>query len=264
VGNAALDERDCAPAGDLSIMRVFMNRVLGRLVDLRKGEVVPALRACLLLTLIIGGHTLLETARDALFLGKLPANRLAIVYALIAVLAFAVAGPNARFVRRFGERRALLITLLGAAVGTIALYLCPPTPAVVFTIYIWSAFLGTIIVVQFWMFLAHLFTPSQGKRLFGPIAAGGVVGAVAGASGAAAALAIVPVRALLPGATGAFVLAALLSTTMDTAFAQEPAHRRAHAASEPLEDPPSEPEPGPEEPRRSGLTLLWSPCLPPP
>lgn len=175
----------------------------------------PAVLSFFLLALLIGGHTMLETARDALFLGKLPASRLPLVYALIAGLALVVAGPNARFVRRFGESRALVITLLSAAYGTTLLYLQRQTPIVVLAIYVWSAFLGTVIVVQFWMFLARVFTPSQGKRLFGPIAAGGVTGAIAGAAGAATALTVLPVHALLMGAAVAFLLAALLSTWID-------------------------------------------------
>ncbi|MBK8252733.1 MAG: MFS transporter [Polyangiaceae bacterium] len=169
----------------------------------------------LVLAVLIAGHTLLETARDALFLGKLPASSLSIVYASIALLALLVSTPNARFVKRFGERRALVITLLGAAFGTLVLYLMRPTPAVVFAVYVWSAFLGTVVVVQFWMFLAQLFTPSQGKRLFGPIAAGGVFGAVVGAGGAAAVLSFAPVRVLLLGGACLFLSCAFLSTTVD-------------------------------------------------
>ena len=87
---------------------LVMRRAPGPLIDVREGETRPAVRSFLLLALIIAGHTMLETARDALFLSKLPASRLALVYALIAGLALVVAAPNARFVRRFGESRALL------------------------------------------------------------------------------------------------------------------------------------------------------------
>ncbi len=213
-----------------------MSRVSGPLVDVRKGEARPAMRAFLLLGLIIAGHTMLETARDALFLGKLPANRLALVYALVAAVALLVAGPNARFVRRFGEGRALFVTLAGAAAGTVVLYLQPLTPAVVFGIYVWSAFLGTVMVVQLWMFFAQVFTASQGKRLFGPISAGGVTGAMLGAGAAAAALSVVPVKALLLGAAACLAAAALLSTTL-AAGARDAGGEEARPRED--EDPPA-------------------------
>src|SRR5262245_26044952 len=170
---------------ELSSTQLPMSRALGTLVDLREGERPAASRAFVLLALIIGGHTLLETARDALFLGTLPANRLAIVYALIAGLALIVTGPTARLAQRLGEGRAVCVTLIAAACGTMLLFALPMTGAVVFVVYVWSAFLGTVMVIQLWLFLARVFTPTQGKRLFGPIAAGGVAGAIAGAGGAA-------------------------------------------------------------------------------
>ena len=86
-----------------------MRRAPEPILDVRAGEARPALGSFFLLALLIGGHTMLETARDALFLGKLPVSRLSLVYGLIAVLALAIAGPNARFVRRFGESRALVL-----------------------------------------------------------------------------------------------------------------------------------------------------------
>ncbi len=39
---------------------------------------------------LLGSHMVLETARDALFLGSLPASRLPIVYIGIALVSFAV------------------------------------------------------------------------------------------------------------------------------------------------------------------------------
>lgn len=204
------------------------------LVDLRQGEAGPALRAFALLALLIGGHTLLETARDAIFLARLPASRLALVYGVVALVALVVSGPNARFARRFGEGRALVTTLIVAATGTVLLYLQPSGPVIAIAVYVWSAFLGTVVVVQFWLFAARVFTPSQGSRLFGPIAAGGVAGAIAGAGGAAAVLSVVPVRALLLGAAGAFVACALVAITLEPAPpAQRPAEPRAASSPPP-------------------------------
>lgn len=237
-----------------------MRAAKDRLVDVRPGEARPAVRSFLLLALLIAGHTMLETARDALFLGKLPASRLAPVYALIAGLALVVSGPNARFVRRFGEGRALLVTLLLAAYGTTALYLQRQTPAVAFAIYVWSAFLGTVLVVQFWMFLARVLTPSQGKRLFGPIAAGGVTGAIAGAAGATLLLDVLPVRDLLMGSAIAFVLCALLSTAIEPA-AEAPEHEHERERDPlPVDHRPSTP-PGPRSGGRGLAVIAKHPYL---
>ncbi|MDF2696415.1 MAG: translocase, partial [Labilithrix sp.] len=56
-----------------------MRRWLARLLDLREGEARPVLQSFFILFLLIGGHTMLETARDALFLTKLPPKQLNLV-----------------------------------------------------------------------------------------------------------------------------------------------------------------------------------------
>src|SRR4051812_27841565 len=107
-----------------------MGRLLARLMDLREGEAGPALQAFLALFGIIAGHTILETARDALFLSKLPPSRLTLVYVILAVVALLASRWNTRFVQRFGQRNALIFTLLAAAYGTTVIHFLAPTPAV--------------------------------------------------------------------------------------------------------------------------------------
>lgn len=193
--------------------------ILANIVDLREGEGSAVLRTFLTLFGIIAGHTILETARDALFLTKLPPSRLTLVYAVLAALALVVSSFNARFVRRFGPKNALVFSLVIAAYGTTLLHFVPQTAAALFALYVWSGLLGTVLGVQFWMLAGQRFTVAQGKRLFGPIAAGGVLGAVVGASLAAAALAAISVSALLLVAAGLFLVTAfhLTSSSADDA-----------------------------------------------
>jgi hypothetical protein len=186
-----------------------------RIVDLRPGEGELVAKTGLTLFGLIAAHTMLETARDALFLGTLPVSRLALVYALLAVLSLGAAQANGRFVSAFGRRNGLIFTLLGATFGTVVLYLLEPTRPVVFGLYVWTGLLGSIIVVQFWMLVGHAFTVAQGKRLFGLLAAGGVLGAVAGAASSAALLELVPVRELLGLAALAFLGTAFFLTTIE-------------------------------------------------
>ncbi len=186
--------------------------ILTRFFDLRAGESRLVLRTALILFGLIAAHTMLETARDALFLGKQPASQLTLVYGMLAGLSLAVARVNARFVSAFGRRNGLIFTLLAAAFGTVIFYLLPLSPSIVFGLYIWSGLLGTILVVQFWMLAGQNFTVAQGKRLFGPLAAGGVLGAVAGASFAVATLEYIEVRDLMLVAAGLFMATAMVLT----------------------------------------------------
>ncbi len=185
-----------------------MTQGLARLVDVRAGEAQPATRAFITLFGMIAGHTVLETARDALFLETLPAERLALVYLALAVIGLVVRAYNLRFIRRVGRRNAVVFTLVVAAFGTTLLHFQPITPTSVFAIYLWSGLLATVMVVQFWLLVGQLFTVAQGKRLFGPIAAGGVLGATVG------------------GVTGAAVLHTLEALGTGRATADDPAGAR--------------------------------------
>ncbi len=186
---------------------------LRRAVDIRPGEGRIALLTGATLALIIAAHTVVETARDALFLSKLPPERLTFVYALLAVLSLVVGAGSASLASRFGRRAALVFSLMACAYGAVLLYLRPVTETSVFVLYLGSGVVGTVLPLQFWMMAGQLFTVSQGKRLFGPIAAGGVLGAAVGGGAAALALRFVSTGSLLVLAAGVFVAAGLIVAT---------------------------------------------------
>ena len=195
-------------------MRGTLAGLLDRVVDVRRGEGGTVARVFLALFSLIAAHTILETARDALFLRKLPANRLAFVYVGLAVLTVMVTPVVTAMTRRFGRRNALVLGLVVSAYGTSVFHFLPRTSASIYALYIWSGILGATVTVQFWMLAGALFTVAQGKRLFGPVAAGGVLGAVFGATLAAAALELVAVHNLLLVAAGIHLATALLLTTV--------------------------------------------------
>jgi ATP/ADP translocase len=220
--------------------------MIERFIDVRRGEGTPALLALSTLFALIAGHTILETARDALFLERLPASSLALSYLALAALGLVLPIYNARFVRSFGRRNALVVTLMIAALGTTLWHFQPLSVAALYGLYLWSGLLGTALAVQFWMFAGQLFTVAQGRRLFPGIAAGGVLGAVAGGVVAAVALEIgarvsgqASVRALLLVAAACFIAAAFLLTAIPTEDVGTP-FRTAKAAA----------------PWRSGLAVL--------
>lgn len=161
---------------------------------------------------VVGGHTVIETARDALFLGTVPARQLAIVYAVVAVLALAVVRANRVLARTVGSRNGLIVSLIVAAFGNTLLHQRPPSATMVFVLYVWTALVGSLVLAQFWLVAARLFTPAQGKRLFPTISAGGVLGAMCGAGVAAVALRFVDSQRLLLLGSALFFGVALLAT----------------------------------------------------
>ena len=156
-----------------------------RLPELRPDERHGTLAAFLTIFGTLAGHTLLETARDALFLARLPASHLAFVYLAIAAAAVAFAQVP------WGRRRAsgpfgLSLLLAAGAVVTFLFWvlLRGAHPLEIYALYVWTGLLGSLAVLQFWMVLGDLYTLGEAKRLYSRVWTGSLLGATAGAAAA--------------------------------------------------------------------------------
>ena len=157
--------------------------MLDFLSDIRTEERRVAGAAFLTLFGIIAGHTILETARDALFLARLPPSQLPWVYlamALIAVLLSEMPSRKARR-RRLGGLSAALV---GAALVTFAFWALGSwkSPWALRALYVWTGLVGSLVVLKLWLILGEIYTITQAKRLYRVVGAGSVLGAVAGAA----------------------------------------------------------------------------------
>lgn len=130
----------------------------------------------------MAGHTVLETARDSLFLQHLPISQLPFTYLAIAVVALFAADINGRLRKQLDSRRALALTLMVAAAGSFGfsrlfkmrMEIAPHA------LYVWVAVGATLITGLFWLMLSELFTVADAKRHYATISAGGVLGAMVG------------------------------------------------------------------------------------
>ncbi|MCB9595719.1 MAG: hypothetical protein H6719_23555 [Sandaracinaceae bacterium] len=159
----------------------------GTILGVSVSDVRLAAAAGLTLFALLGGHTVLEVARDALFLATLPARELPFTYLAIALFAWLAVGIDRRLSTRLEQRRLAMITLLVAGAGTVGFYFAFGSDQwwvwwIPHLFYVWTGLISTFAVTQFWRLLAELFTIVEAKRLYSRIAAGGSLGAVAGAS----------------------------------------------------------------------------------
>jgi AAA family ATP:ADP antiporter len=187
---------------------------LGRFVDLRRDERALFFRLFSVLLLTVAGHTLLETARDALFLARLPARTLTLVYISAAIGMFVVTPLGVRLTRTIGARNALVLLLLCTAAGAFWFRIREPSQGVVFALYVFGTLSATLLIAQCWLLASSAFTATQSRRVSGPLAAAGVLGAIAGAGAASLLLEIASVRLLLGAAALAYFTAALVATTV--------------------------------------------------
>jgi AAA family ATP:ADP antiporter len=185
---------------------------LSRVVDVRREEIPAALQAFVILLLILLGHTVLETARDALLITRLPPRSLGIVYVAVAVCVLPAAALASKVSARLGPRRALGGSLVLASTALVVLFVLPTTQASVVGLYVASGLVGAVVVPQFWGLVGSFFTVAQARRLLGPIAAAGVIGATLGSTAAVGLLAVLRVKGLLLVASGILLLVVVVVT----------------------------------------------------
>ena len=185
--------------------------MLAWLADVRPEERRGVAAAFLTLFGILAGHTLLETARDALFLARLPATQLPWMYLALAAAAFLVSRVRLPSVGATAGPFSFSLLLVASAVVTLVFWLfrkATGTGALYF-LYVWSGLFGTIAAVRFWSVLSDVYTVTQAKRLYRIIGAGSVLGAIAGATVGGLVAARYPARSLLLASAIVVALTAL-------------------------------------------------------
>lgn len=186
-----------------------MLRRLGFLV--RSDERRDVAASFVFLMLFVGSHTVLETARDALFLSHVPANHLPFVYLAIAGLSFVIARVQLATARG-SSHRAMARWCVFGGLGSMALGLALPLfgHAGLYVLYVWPGVIATLALVQFWTLLAGIFTATQAKRLFGVVSLGSMIGAIAGSGGMTLLLRFATPRTLVVLAGVGFLVAAMV------------------------------------------------------
>lgn len=189
---------------------------MARLFDVRPEERRAAALAFAALLGITAAHTLVETARDALFLARVPVEHLPALYLAIAVAGLGTTRLGAILEKRRAAKGGateakggidpVAASLAGAAVITLAFWFAAATPTrvVLYALYVYSGMFAAWVAGRLWIRLGEVFTVAQAKRLYGLIGTGGVLGAVLGATVARASLVVLEVRHLL--AVGAALL----------------------------------------------------------
>jgi hypothetical protein len=186
--------------------------VLASLLGIRPEDRRVATFAFLTLLGLMTAHSLLETARDTLFLSHLPARDLPLAYVAIAVIAFLIAAVSRRFEGAVPRRIALSIALVlgGAITASFGFWVTSESTVALISLYVWTGVLATIVVVQFWLLVAHALDFGQAKRTFAIIGAGGLVGAVLGSATAGGLLMMVAPSSLLFVSGSIFAVTAAL------------------------------------------------------
>ena len=220
-------------------------------LDIREGERRNTFAAFATLLCITTGHTLLETARDAFFLAKMPASRLPWMYLVIVALALGLSQIKAaRADSKWGVAGSLVVAAAITTVFWTMMLGGKPTPTVLYALYVWTGLFGSWAMVQVWTLLGRAHTMTQAKRLYGFIGGGAVLGGVVGAVLARLSISLMSPRSAVLLAAGIFVLSALPCTAIKLpADAAPPPRRRARGRQNDDDEP--------RRPWSATASLLW-------
>jgi len=160
----------------------MFKRLFGSIVDVRRGEIMLTALMFLYYYLLLATYYFLKPARDSLFLVKLGAEQLPLVFMLTAVVVVPIVTIYSRASRALRLNQLINITTLVLIINLVILrWLLQFNHAAVFYIfYTWVSIYGALTTSQFWLLANGVFDATQAKRLFVLFGLGGIVGAFTG------------------------------------------------------------------------------------
>jgi AAA family ATP:ADP antiporter len=180
-------------------------RLLGRVIDLRREE-LPALLWCwLYIFAVLSSYYIMRPIRDEMGVAG-GVNNLPWLFTGTLVGMLLVNLPFAYLVKTLPRDRFIPLAYRFFAANivlfAVALYLADPAQTIWIgrVFFIWVSVYNLFVVSIFWQLNVDLFSPEQGKRLFGFLAAGATIGALVGSTVTASLARHVPATALLLGA----------------------------------------------------------------
>ena len=163
------------------------HRLLRRLIDVRPEEVSVLFWCWLYIFAVLSSYYIMRPIRDEMGIAG-GVNNLQWLFTGTLFGMVALNLPFAWLVKTLPRRRFIPLTYRFFALNILlfaaALWLAGPAATVwvgrVF--FIWVSVYNLFVVSIFWQLNVDLFSPEQGKRLFGFVAAGATIGAIAGSA----------------------------------------------------------------------------------
>ncbi|HTV46115.1 MAG TPA: MFS transporter [Stellaceae bacterium] len=184
-------------------------RLLRRFIDIRREEVAVVAWCWLYIFAVLSSYYIMRPIRDAAGVaGGVRNLQWLFTGTLIGMLVLNI--PFAYLVKKLPRSRFIPLTYRFFAANivlfAVALHYAGAAQAVWIgrVFFIWVSVYNLFVVSVFWQMNVDLFSPEQGKRLFGLIAAGASIGAIVGSSVTASLARVVSPLFLLLGA--AFLL----------------------------------------------------------
>ena len=163
------------------------HRVLSKMIDVRPNEAPALAWSWLYIFSLLSSYYIMRPIRDQMGVAG-GVNNLQWLFTgtLIGMLLLNL--PFSYLVKTFPREKFIAISyrffIANILLFALALYLATPEQTIwvgrIF--FIWTSVFNLFVVSIFWQMIVDIFTSEQGKRLFGFIAAGATLGAIAGSA----------------------------------------------------------------------------------
>ena len=153
---------------------------------------MPALLAFTHFFLIIFSYYIIKPVRDALFVKSIGPENLPYFYLAVAAITLVVVALYNTLSRHLGSRRLVLWLQLFVTANVAAFWLLMRSGTIELSaaFYIWASVYNVLLVTVFWSLTNDLFDAAQGRKLYGFIGGGGIMGGIAGSAAAS----VLPLR----------------------------------------------------------------------
>jgi AAA family ATP:ADP antiporter len=165
----------------------FGHRILPRIIAVRPAETRVVLWCWFYIFAVLSSYYIMRPIRDQMGVAG-GVNNLQWLFTGTLAGMLLLNPPFAWLVKKFPRRRFIPLTyhffVVNILLFAAALYFADPAQTVWIgrVFFIWVSVYNLFVVSVFWQLNVDLFSPEQGKRLFGFIAAGATIGAISGSS----------------------------------------------------------------------------------
>jgi ATP:ADP antiporter, AAA family len=176
-----------ALAGESPRQDSALHRLLSRIIDVKASEVPALAWSWLYIFSLLSSYYIMRPIRDQMGVAG-GVNNLQWLFTGTLVGMLALNLPFSYLVKTFPREKFIAISyrFFAANILLFALALYAATPQQTIWIgrifFIWVSIFNLFVVSIFWQMIVDVFTSEQGKRLFGFIAAGATLGAIAGSA----------------------------------------------------------------------------------
>jgi|SRR6185312_3394214 len=161
------------------------HRLLNRIIDVRPSEMPALAWAWLYIFSLLSSYYILRPIRDQMGIaGGVKNLQWLFTGTLIGMLVLNV--PFSYLVKTFPREKFIAISyrffIVNILLFAVALYVATPEQTIWIgrVFFIWTSVFNLFVISIFWQMIVDVFASEQGKRLFGFIAAGATLGAIAG------------------------------------------------------------------------------------